>query len=126
MEKVRVLKNIPGLLRKGEILVSATEGEDFKLDLVQDDSGLHQEKHVRLDYLSVCANIPTHFTWVVEDEDIFEKESFKIVRSEAEIAERVQFYRDSIGPNAGHEKNVVFNNLLWLIEWLTGRAELLK
>jgi len=126
MEKVKVLKNIPGLLRKNDILVSETEGENFKLDEVKKEEGKQEERHVSIDCRTVYKNIPSIFDWVIEDEDIFEPESFKIVRSEDEIAERVQFFRDNIGPNSGREKNVVFNNLVWFVDWLTGKAELLK
>jgi len=125
MEKVKVLQDIPGLLYEGDILISKEEGEDFKLDFEKTEQGFHQERHVTLDYMSVCGNIPTYFTWVF-DEPEEEKESYKIVRSEKEIEDRMQFYRDNVGPNSGYEKNLVFNNLIWLLEWLTGRAELLK
>jgi hypothetical protein len=130
MEKVKVLKNIPGLLRKDDILISETEGADFKLDNVEVDNTPFKEKrserHVSIGCTTVYQNIPSIFDWVIEDEDIFEEESFKVVRSEEEIAERVQFFRDNIGPNSGQEKNVVFNNLVWFVDWLTGKAELLK
>ena len=125
MEKVKVLKNIPGLLKKDDILVSETEGADFKLDVIKKEKGRQEERHASVDCNTVYHNIPIIFDWVIE-EDVFEKESFKVVRSEEEIAERMQFFQDNIGPNSGQEKNVVFNNLVWFVDWLRGKAELLK
>jgi len=121
MEKVKTLKDIPGFLEKGDVLTSEAEGENFELT-IKDDLG---ERGVSIDYYTVCGNIPIFFDWVFEG-DVFEKESYKVVRSEEEIAERAQFFQDNIGPYSGQEKNVVFNNLLWFIDWLTGKAELLK
>lgn len=125
MERVKVIKDIPGLLRKGDILVSAEEGENF---VMEEKTELGERKAI-IDYYTVCDNIPVFFTWDLCDEDLFEAEAepdYKIVRSGPEIAERVKFFKDQLGTLRGQEEIVVYNNLIWFVDWLTGKAELLK
>lgn len=131
MEKVKVLKNVTGLFKKGDILVSSDEGADFKLDLVVEKDGRKEERHTRVDCLTVYRNIPSLFDWVIDyEEDTVEKgeplETFKIVRSEREIADRVEFFRSQLETFRSDEESTVYNNLLWFVDWLTGKAELLK
>lgn len=121
MEKVKVLVDIPNFLGKGDILVSESEGAVFELFEKTENS----ERSVSIDYYTVCGNIPTFFDWVFEG-DVFEKESYKVVRSEEEIAERVEFFEAHLETFRSEEEQVVYNNLLWFVDWLTGKAELLK
>ena len=147
METVKVIVNIPGLLKKGDILTSAGAGEDFVMgEVTKDKNGISVSHSARIDYYSVCAHIPTHFTWEIEDEDIFEPnkveeykeiddynqerygylDNYIVQRSAAEIARRDQLFREKASHTTSVEESVVYNNLVWFIDWLTGRAELLN
>jgi hypothetical protein len=143
METVKVIVNIPGLLKKGDILTSAGIGEDFVTGAIVNDSKEGTiSRSASIDYYSVCANIPTYFSWVIEDEDIFEvdveKEAalvdeynmdlfeYEVVRSRKEIAERLEFFKERAESTPNWEEAVVYNNLIWFVDWLTGKTELLN
>lgn len=142
METVKALVEIPGLLEKGDILISASEGEDFVTgEITKNANGQAVSRSATIDYYSVCASIPTYFTWVIDDEDVFEPDlikeardideynqelDFYFNRSPREIADRYDFFIEKATNAKNKEEKVVFNNLIWFIDWLTGKAELLK
>jgi len=121
MERVRTLKNVPGLLKEGDILISPGEGEDF----VMYEKTKNSERKATIDYYTVCDNIPIFFTWDIQDEEK-EPDEYLITRSGDEIAERMRFFRDQLGTFRSDEETVVYNNLIWFMDWLTGKTELLK
>jgi hypothetical protein len=132
METVKVVVNIPGLLEKGDILTSAGEGHDFNM-FVKDGNF---ERSATIDYYSVCANIPTYFAWELDEEDTFvlkpegrylkiDEDIFVSNRSNSEINDRIEFFKDKIANTSNWEESVVYNNLIWFIDWLKGERELL-
>lgn len=138
MEKVVVLRNVRGLLKKGDILVSEGFGKNFKMEYVKENKEFTETKRVEVDYFSVCENIPELFDFTVDEEeyesleDYLFKTNYKVVRSEEEIKERALYYKEQaiLAETSGESKGakeamIVYNNLLWLIDWLTGKTELI-
>ena len=138
MEKVVVLRNVRGLLKKGDILVSEGFGKNFKMEYAKENKEFTETKRVEVDYFSVCENIPVLFDFTIDEEeyesleDYLFKTNYKVVRSEEEIKERALYYKEQaiLAETSGEAKGakeamIVYNNLLWLIDWLTGKTELI-
>lgn len=125
MEKVIVIKRIPGILEIGDILTSDSFGEDFILEQKETTRTGSKERYVNLDYETVCGNIPHYFDFVDEEEDY--DIDFKIVRSEEEIKKRYNYFINRMNSaSPGTEQDVVYHNLVWFIEWLTGDKDLYR
>lgn len=151
MEKVKVVKAIPGILKVGDIMVSPAAGEDFVLSETDITVGGSSERWVSLDYVTVSENIPAFFT-VEVDEQPFSECYFcgacddcdcvtsaeelndlgielgpeMVVRTEEEIQARYDFFARQFDKSIpGSESQVVYKNLMWFIEWLRGETELL-
>jgi hypothetical protein len=123
METVKVIVNIPGLLEIGDILTSAGEGEDFTMFVKEGNF----ERSATIDYYSVCANIPTYFTWVLDENETFEAPAlFVAKRSIDEVSDRRDFFMKKAVEARTWEESTVYHNLVWFIDWLEGTAELIK
>ena len=125
MEKVKVVKAIPGILNVGDYLTAPIPGSDFKLEETKITNKGSNERYISLDYVSVSENIPEFFELATEAllEDIEIDDS--IQRSESQIDERYDFFKEQYENAApGSEEQIVYKNLMWLIEWLYGKAEL--
>jgi hypothetical protein len=139
MEKVKVVKAIPGLLKVGDVLISPVAGCDFNLEETTNNSA----RYVSLDYTTVSENIPNVFVFDTLDaesqwidcascgscdcEPCFYCDDFEIVqvRTNLQIAERYDFFQEQLNnATPGSEQAVVFQNLIWFIEWLYGHKEL--
>lgn len=151
MEKVNVVKAIPGMLKKGDILVSPTPGADFVLCEEETTQFGVKERFISLDYVTVSENVPKFFTFVVDEPEsecyfcgscedcdctttIEELEDLgielgpenEIVKTDKEIEERYDFFKRQFeNAEPGSEAQVVYKNLMWFIEWLQGKANLL-
>jgi len=150
MEKVKVVKTIPGMLKKGDILVSPVAGADFVLDETDVTVNGVSERFVSMDYVTVCENIPRIFELVLDEVDAecyfcgscsdcgcttteeeladldIELGPNAIVKTEEEIQARYEFFKEKFQnsyPNT--EAQVVYKNLMWFIEWLQGKAQLI-
>jgi hypothetical protein len=140
MEKVKVVKAIPGILEVGDVLVR--EGNDFIFidEHSCDGFGCERSVYFNVDKETVYENIPTYFVFEVDDSEIevverkltakeissmlVEKE---VIRTPKEIAERVKFFEEMLDWRFNTEESkVVFQNMLWFIEWLHGERDLLK
>ena len=108
------------------------------MEYVKKNKEYTETKKVEVDYFSVCENIPELFDFTVDEEeygsldDYLFKTNYKVVRSEEEIKERALYYKEQaiLAETSGEAKGakeamVVYNNLLWLIDWLTGKTELI-
>lgn len=151
MEKVQVIKAIPGMLKVGDILISPEAGSDFCLEEVEVSKRGSNERYVSLDYITVSENVPNFFEFVLEDE--CESECFKcgkceecdcnwtkeelkeqdiripgldIMHTEEEIRNRYNFFYEQYkAAEPGSESQIVYRNLMWFIEWMYGKAELI-
>jgi hypothetical protein len=133
MEKVKVVKAIPGLLKVGDVLISPAAGCDFNLEETVKNGSNTSERYVSLDYVTVSENIPQFFVFDLLD---FENKCMdceactcgdieEAMRTDAEIEDRYFFFQEQFEkakPNS--EQAVVFQNLIWFIEWLYGYKEL--
>lgn len=137
MEKIKVVKEIPGLLSVGETLISSVPGADFILEesmFINDIS--KSSRFVSLGYTTVSENIPEFF--VFEDtEPLAISDGFntyydcelpiKIAKdkTQSEVIDRYVFFQQNY-ENAipGSEQEVVYKNLMWFIEWMYGYKEL--
>lgn len=130
MEKVKVVKAVPGLLNVGDVLISPSTGSDFTLE----EKSFNSSRYVSLDYTTVSENIPAFFTFDFSD---FENECIDceactctgegsfVIRPYTEIEDRCTFFQqelDKARPNS--EQAVVYQNLIWFIDWLYGDKEL--
>jgi hypothetical protein len=143
MEKVKVVKAIPGLLKVGDVLISPAVGCDFNLEETVKTSTNTSERYVSLDYVTVSSNIPQFFVFDLSDfenkcidcdactcgdsEPCFYCDDYDIaiMHTNLEVAERYEFFQEQFAnsrPNS--EQAVVFQNLMWFIEWLYGYKEL--
>jgi len=133
MEKVKVVKAIPGLLKVGDVLISPAVGCDFNLEETVKTSTNTSERYVSLDYVTVSSNIPQFFVFDLSDfenkcmdcESCTCGETLEAIRTDAEIEDRYFFFHEQFEnsrPNS--EQAVVFQNLMWFIEWLYGYKEL--
>jgi len=126
-EKVIVVKRIPGILEVGDILISDGFGQDFILELRDVSKSGSMERYVNLDYYTVSGNIPEYFDFVIEDEESGEDFEFEIRRSNEEIKKRYNYFIGRMGEAPlGTEERVVYCNLVWFIEWLTGVKDLVR
>ena len=134
MEKVKVVKAIPGVLNIGDVLTSPSTGCDFILAETTVKGNSTNERFVRLDYITVSSSIPEHFVFDLSDyENEFKdqeacekvKGDYNAARTDGEIGERYWFYQEQFD-NAmpGSEQEIVFQNLMWFIDWLYGHKEL--
>lgn len=123
MEKVEVVKAIPGILEVGDILISPQEGLDFSVEETKITGKGTSEKYICLDYITVSENIPQFFQFVENDP---EPEVEATPRTLAEIEDRYEFFKEQYENSpAGSEPQVVYKNLMWFIEWLQGKTELI-
>lgn len=126
MEKVIVIKRIPGILEIGDTLISDSFGEDFILEKKETTRTGSKERYVNLDYETVCGNIPHYFDFVIE-EDEYQDIDFKIVRTDEDIKKRYNYFINKMNAaSTGSEQDVIYHNLVWFIEWLTGIKELYR
>lgn len=137
MEKVKVVKAIPGILNVGDELVSVAPGEDFVLSETEVTQGGSSNRWVSLDYVTVSENIPAFFTVEIENEcdscdccDCWCEEDIEldnsVVKTDKEIQDRYDFFQKQFNKAAsGSEAEVVYQNLMWFIDWLRGKAQLL-
>ena len=133
MEKVIVVKPIPGMLNIGDILVSPVEGADFCLEETKVTKNGSSERFVSLDYVTVSNNIPAYFTFIMDDPctecdtcDCLELDSDFIVKTDEEIQARYDFFKKQFDESyPASEAQVVYQNLMWFIEWLQGKAHLI-
>lgn len=131
MEKVLVVKEVPGMLKVGDVLVADLKG-DFYLSEENDNVS----RYVNIDYTTVSDNIPEYFDYVLElkESECGECECedcgwqpLDFYRSPAEVEERLEFFKKQLSNSfAGSEAETVFTNLIWFIEWLKGQKNLLK
>ena len=131
MEKVKVIKGIPGILEVGDILVATGFGEDFILETSDRQENRATERYVNLDYYSVVENIPEFFVfaYTFDDmpDDIEPDMNFAVERSNEDIFKRYEYFVDQVNSaNPGTEQDVVYHNLIWFIQWLTGQTSLIK
>ena len=153
MEKVKVVKAIPGILKVGDIMVSPAAGEDFVLSETDITVGGSSERWVSLDYVTVSENIPAFFTVEVDEQPFSEcyfcgacdncdcvtskdelnalgielgPEVETVARTDKDIQDRYEFFAKQFDRSIpGSESQVVYKNLMWFIEWLRGETELL-
>lgn len=134
MEKVKVVKAIPGLLEVGDILISPDAGCDFSLDETKITKDGSSERYISIDYVTVSENVPVFFEFQelensIEEVIIKEDKPLDIIRSKSEIQERYKFFternKEAETQAQGSEANVVYTNLLWFIEWLYGKKQLM-
>jgi hypothetical protein len=133
MEKVLVVKEVPGMLKVGDILVADLNGDFY---LTEDNANV--SRYVNIDYVTVSDNIPEYFDYVLdmkesECQDCHDcdyclcEECFGIEKSIEEVLERRDFFQKQLDKSiSGSEAEVVFTNLIWFIEWLLGKRSLLK
>ena len=141
MEKVRVVREVPGMLKVGDVLTSYTTGGDFVLE----EKFENNEKFVSIDYVTVSNNVPDYFEFEIElvESAIDMTGKAKICdgcyectcgdtvtdvkRSDLEIEKRREFFQECLDRSVpGSEQEVVFQNLIWFIEWLVGEKQLIK
>lgn len=148
MEKVKVIKAIPGILKVGDILISPEAGADFCLEETEVTQKGSSERYVSLDYVTVSENVPKFFLFeefeLADDEEECECTACEcdgqevggkiiggitppyIVRSDNEVISRYDFFKHRFEQSyPGSEAQVVYKNLMWFIEWLNGKAEIL-
>jgi hypothetical protein len=137
MEKVKVVKAIPGILNVGDILISPIPGADFNLAETEVTKDGSSERYVSLDYVTVSENISEFFVPEVEiPEELIELDveeccgkcyrNLFINRPLIEIDNRYDFFVDKAAHAIpGSEEHVVYQNLIWLIDWLRGDTELI-
>ena len=134
MEKVRVVREVPGMLKVGDVLTSFTTGGDFVLE----EKFENNERFVSIDYVTVSNNVPDYFEFEIE---MVESPKFcngcyectcgdtvtDVKRSDLEIEARREFFQEQLNKSVpGSEQEVVFQNLIWFIEWLVGEKQLIK
>jgi hypothetical protein len=135
MEKVKVVKAIPGILNIGDILISPEAGSDFCLEETDVTTNGTSERYVSMDYLTVSESIPEFFVFdtdeIFEDTDIQDclecdgNSDPEFGRTSAEVLERYEFFTEQFETAIpGSEAQIVFKNLIWFIEWLYGKTEL--
>jgi hypothetical protein len=136
MEKVKVVKPIPGILKPGDILISPVEGADFCLEEVNVTSRGSNERFISLDYVTVSENVPQFFEFMTEEfETVYDTEEDcdceechcnDFARSRDEVDDRYGFFSEKFEESPeGSEAQVVYKNLMWFIEWLYGKQEVL-
>jgi hypothetical protein len=138
MEKVKVVKAIPGILNVGDILISPETGHDFCLEETDITTTGSNERYVSLDYNTVSENIPEFFEFVIElfEEDCDEVECCgkcnkgnndpDFSRTSADVLARYEYFSDRFDASTpGSEAQIVYKNLMWFIEWLYGKAEVI-
>ena len=150
MERVKVVKVIPGILDKGDILISPVTGADFCLEETKVTSNGSSERYISLDYVTVSENIPEFF--VFEQDEELDSECYfcgecndcdctcteeqlkelgiefpsEIVRTDTEIEDRYNYFKQKFEDSyPGTEAQVVYRNLMWFVEWLHGKAEII-
>jgi hypothetical protein len=151
MEKVKVVKPVPGILSVDDILVSPFQGEDFRLEEMNVTELGSNERFVSLDYVTVSENIPEYFEFEFEPDDSegvveYEEELLhkcfgcenctckdeecdiqdSVRRTNEAIADRYDFFESQFeAAEPGSEAQIVYRNLMWFIEWLQGKTELI-
>ena len=129
MERVKVVKAIPGILEVGDILVSPQAEEDFCLEETKITEQGSSERYISMDYVTVSENIPQFFQFELFEDDFYKEEveeEFEIVRTKEDIFKRKEFFEDQFNKSViGSEQQVVYKNLMWFIDWLTGEKELI-
>lgn len=129
-----MVKPIAGILKVGDILISPVEGADFCLEEVNVTSQGSNERFVTLDYVTVSENIPQFFVFEQEDidfeleddSDCDECDDEPLARSRDEIDDRYEFFSEKFEEApAGSEAQIVYKNLMWFIEWLYGKQEVI-
>ena len=123
MEKVIVVKEIPGMLKIGDVLVSNGKGGNF---ILREHFG-NNERLVDIDYVTVSDNVPEFFEFVLELKEVKSKPKSTGLRSNAEIEDRLNFFKEQAKLSLpGSESEIVFTNLIWFIEWLRKEKNLLS
>ena len=149
MEKVKVVKAIPGILNVGDTLVSVMNGSDFLLEEGLDYKYGTNERFVSLDYITVSESIPEFFEFVFEEDseclqcgscgdcdcpavsadelrELDIELPSNIEKYDFEIQARYNFFQEQFKNAAqGSEQAVVYQNLMWFIDWLYGKADLI-
>jgi hypothetical protein len=129
MEKVLVVKEVPGMLNIGDVLKLDDNGNFF----LSEENG-KVSRYVNIDYVTVSDNIPEYFDYIFdlqesvcqecEDCDCIKPFTF---RSVGEVNARLEFFQRQLDMSfPGSEAETVFTNLIWFIEWLKGEKNLLK
>ena len=121
MEKVRVVRDVPGMLKVGDVLTSFTTGGDFVLE----EKDANNERFVSIDYVTVSNNVPDYFEFEIE---MVESEQCGcLMRCLSEVEDRREFFKRQLEvATPGSEAELVYSNLIWFIEWLVKEKELLK
>ena len=134
MEKVRVVREVPGMLKVGDVLTSFSTGGDFVLE----EKFENNERFVSIDYVTVSNNVPDYFEFEIEMVEVpqFCNGCYEctcgdtvtdVKRSDLEIEARREFFQEQLNKSVpGSEQEVVFQNLIWFIEWLVGEKQLIK
>ena len=127
MEKVRVVRDVPGMLKVGDVLTSFTTGGDFVLE----EKDANNERFVSIDYVTVSNNVPDYFEFEVELVEVplcsCDNCSTSNIRTPYEINDRREFFERQLEvATPGSEAELVYSNLIWFIEWLVKEKELLK
>lgn len=135
MEKVKVVKAIPGMLNVGDILIShSLLGADFELE----EKDGNNERYVSLDYTTVSENMPKFFqpVEITDDDELVQWKGCDCCdchdavrvgdeKTADEIQTRYVFFQEQFDNAApGSEKEIVYKNLMWFIEWMYGYKEL--
>ena len=134
MEKVRVIREVPGMLKVGDVLTSFSTGGDFVLE----EKFENNERFVSIDYVTVSNNVPDYFEFEIEMVEsprfcngCYECTCGDVItdakRSDLEIEKRREFFQEQLNKSVpGSEQEVVFQNLIWFIQWLVGEKQLIK
>jgi hypothetical protein len=141
MEQVKVVKPVPGILNIGDILISPVEGADFCLEEVNVTSRGSNERFISLDYVTVSENVPQFFEFITDEfETIYDNEQEEeceecdcncdcqggFERSKDQVDDRYEFFKEKFEEApAGSEAQIVYKNLMWFIEWLYGKQEVI-
>jgi hypothetical protein len=144
MEKVKVVRDIPGILKVGDILVSSFPQDDFVLSETEINRNGENERYVSFDYVTISENVPTFFEFETEDIQTIEVEDCcgcydcdcimnegvsagNEMASPKEVIDRYNFFSEQFDNAApGSEAQVVYRNLMWFIEWMFGERKLIN
>jgi hypothetical protein len=152
MEKIKVVRAIPGILNVGDVLISPITGADFNLEETEVSINSSTERYVSLDYVTVSENVPQYFEFELDYTVVADSECYKcgncedcgctwtkkeleeqdinfptVTRTPDQINSRYNFFIDKANAaKIGSEEHVVYQNLIWLIDWLRGDAEIIN
>lgn len=113
IDKVKVIKDFPGF-DKGDVLVRYYD-DTFILQPANGEQ-YPTTRSWRLDELEILSNIDKYF------EDITEY----VVKSPEQIEKAIEKIKDSIeSEDSDYEAVLVWNNLIYCLEWVLGKREYL-